>query len=197
VASTGSTCSRIGGDFCSFGTNGSTPALPAAGTDQMPGILRSERLARPPNTISGFCIAGKDESDRHRAWPLQFVPSGSGPSFAEVRRTGRRASTSVDDGRLPLHLSDDQSRGHDAGSLVEIVQGGSGPPFAGSARTASELTPSNQLRITSPANDSEWSLSQSRRSGRLAEAVLERCRDSSSRKRFSERVTLRLSHRFQ
>jgi hypothetical protein len=125
VASTGSTCSRIGGDFCSFGTNGSTPALPAAGTDQMPGILRSERLARPPNTISGFCIAGKDESDRHRAWPLQFVPSGSGPSFAEVRRTGRRASTSVDDGRLPLHLSDDQSRGHDAGSLVEIVRRGS------------------------------------------------------------------------
>ena len=34
-----------------------------------------------------------------------------------------------------------------------------------------ELTPSSQLRITSPANDSEWSLSQSRRSGRLAEAV--------------------------
>jgi hypothetical protein len=39
----------------------------------MPGILRSERLARPRNTIHGFCIAGKDESDRHRAWPLQFV----------------------------------------------------------------------------------------------------------------------------
>jgi hypothetical protein len=39
----------------------------------MPGILRSERLARPRNTISGFCIAGKDESGRDRAWPLQFV----------------------------------------------------------------------------------------------------------------------------
>jgi hypothetical protein len=35
----------------------------------------------------------------------------------------------------------------------------------------SGLTPSSQLPITSPANDSEWSLSQSRRSGRLAEAV--------------------------
>jgi broad specificity phosphatase PhoE len=31
-----------------------------------------------------------------------------------------------DDGRLPLHLSDEQSRGHDAGSLVEIVLWGSG-----------------------------------------------------------------------
>jgi hypothetical protein len=82
-------------------------------------------------------------------------------------------------------------------ALSELVQGGSGPPFGGSARTASELTPSSQLRITSPANDSEWSLSQSRRSGRLAEAVSSAVEIRPVRKRFSERVTLRLSHRFQ
>src|ERR1700733_13216484 len=34
-----------------------------------------------------------------------------------------------------------------------------------------ELAPSRQLRITSPGNDSERSLSQCRRSARLAEAV--------------------------
>ena len=48
--------------------------------------------------------------------------AGAGPSFAEVRRTRPRASTPFDDGRLPLHLSDEQSRGHDQGSPVEIVR---------------------------------------------------------------------------
>jgi hypothetical protein len=73
----------------------------------MPGILRSELLARPRNTISGFCIAGKDESDRHRAWPLQFVQPDTAPTDKSARSQflpraaaparGRRMSASGSD----------------------------------------------------------------------------------------------------
>ena len=52
----------------------------------------------------------------------QLVLNGSGPSVCRRATKGDELAPRLGHGRLPLCLSNGQPRGHDAGSLVEIVQ---------------------------------------------------------------------------
>src|SRR5437764_4698328 len=94
-----------------------TPATAAAsprGATSRPG-------PRPRRGASACGPPRRCSSPPRSPRPLVVVLNGSGPSFADARRTRDELAPAVGDGRLPLCLSNEQRRRDNPGSLVEIV----------------------------------------------------------------------------
>jgi hypothetical protein len=93
-----------------------------------------------PRSRAGLLQALRGEADLQLGLVPQLVLNGSGPSVCRRATKGDELAPRSGHGRLLLCLSNGQPRGHDAGSLVKIVQLGRDPRAETGARSVTRAT---------------------------------------------------------